>query len=189
MGVPWCYQQARDTTPFSSPWVLPEMATTFINRKLRAIKKNRKGQAGFSLVELLTVVVIGGVLSATALPTFLDQQVKAKGMETSNIIGGIARNAAVEFVEGDLPALATGGDCTALGGPADYSPTSGTKHLFDYACDYEPTTGILTISATGNAIDTSVEGLTKVVEFNPETGVSTLVAASTDKVFGGSKTA
>lgn len=43
--------------------------------------KRHKGQAGFTLVELLVVIVILGILIAVAVPTFLNQQDKAKRSE------------------------------------------------------------------------------------------------------------
>jgi type IV pilus assembly protein PilA len=47
--------------------------TRLINKKLKKAKKN-----GFTLVELLIVVVVLGILSGVALPNFLAQRDKAK---------------------------------------------------------------------------------------------------------------
>jgi len=41
------------------------------------------------LVELLVVVIIIGILTAIALPTFLNQTVKAKQAEAKNTIGTV----------------------------------------------------------------------------------------------------
>lgn len=56
---------------------------TSLNSKLQLALLNRKKsknllQKGFTLVELLIVVVILGVLSAVALPNFINQSDKAK---------------------------------------------------------------------------------------------------------------
>ena len=57
------------------------MTTTNSRLQLALLKrKNQKSvvQKGFTLVELLIVVIILGVLSAVALPNFLNQSEKAK---------------------------------------------------------------------------------------------------------------
>ena len=53
-------------------------------------------QKGFTLVELMVVIVIVGILSAVALPNFLNQTVKAKGTECTSIASGILSQVGAE---------------------------------------------------------------------------------------------
>jgi type IV pilus assembly protein PilA len=47
---------------------------------------------GFTLVELLVSIVIVGLLSAIALPGFLNQAAKTRGSEAKSILGAINRS-------------------------------------------------------------------------------------------------
>lgn len=52
---------------------------------MKMLKKNE----GFTLIELMIVVVIIGVLAAVAVPQFLKYQLKAKTSESTRMVGGI----------------------------------------------------------------------------------------------------
>ncbi len=52
---------------------------------------------GFTLVELMIVIVIVGVLSAVALPSFLNQQNKAKLTEAVTKVSAILKNAQADY--------------------------------------------------------------------------------------------
>jgi prepilin-type N-terminal cleavage/methylation domain-containing protein len=54
------------------------------------IRKNmNRNRAGFTLIELVTVIVILGILSAVALPVYLDYRSDAKIAATKGALGGI----------------------------------------------------------------------------------------------------
>jgi type IV pilus assembly protein PilA len=52
---------------------------------------NKKSEKGFTLVELLVVIIIIGILAVIALPNFLNQSAKAKQAEAKQYIGAINR--------------------------------------------------------------------------------------------------
>ena len=154
---------------------------------------------GFTLVELMIVIVIVGVLSAVALPNFLSQTSKAKGVEAKSQMSAITKTAAAEYQQGGTGQLqvlmggaanaanVTDDDCVTLGAPASYTVAAPTKTKFDYSCKATLATNTLEVTATGNAADSSITGKTIVQTINLATGTIELNRSKTCGTFGGTK--
>ncbi|EAQ68134.1 type IV pilin PilA [Synechococcus sp. RS9909] len=75
--------------------------STLNNRlQLALLKRKRSGNAlqkGFTLVELMIVIVIVGILSAVALPNFLNQTTKAKVSEATTKLSGLLKEGHAEY--------------------------------------------------------------------------------------------
>jgi prepilin-type N-terminal cleavage/methylation domain-containing protein len=81
-------------------------------------------QRGFTIIELMVVVVIIGILAAIAIPVFSQQMKKAKTGEAQLMLNEIGKNAKTyyqantKFPQGTATPLpgTDGGACTAAGG-------------------------------------------------------------------------
>ena len=93
-------------------------------------KKSSPTQSGFTLVELMIVIVIVGILSAVALPNFLSQTGKAKGTEAKTKLTALLKEVKAEWQASGVVAdtqtiIATSVTTANAAGKFDYAITVG----------------------------------------------------------------
>ena len=114
---------------------------TILNSRLQLAMLNRKKgrnalEKGFTLVELMIVIVIVGILSAVALPNFLNQTTKAKSTEAKTLSSAYLKQYHAESMVGSSEADAfAASDC----------PTATDNFSFDCS-----TAKSITASGTGD---------------------------------------
>ena len=94
----------------------------------------KQNQRGFTLIELVMVIVILGVLAAVALPKFVDLKGDAQAAATLGVAGGLSSAATVNYAARSVNSAKGNAvaDCTDVGTalqgglPSGYTITAAT---------------------------------------------------------------
>ncbi len=98
----------------------------------------RKAQGGFTLIELVIIIVLLGLLAAVALPRYLDLSDEALTASCDGVFGAVLSQAAINVADPDI-----GDGIGSPGSIADAIPTLG---------------GGAVVTEEGTGVDISIDG-------------------------------
>ena len=99
-----------------------------------------RNQKGFTLIEIIAVLLILGILAAVAVPKYINLEGEARGSVLSGALAALQSSAIMEYSRGLVNGMYNGSN-----GPA----ANASVNVGDYWGNWSGTTGTVTVTVSG----------------------------------------
>ena len=99
----------------------------------------QKNQKGFTLIEIIAVLVILGILAAVAIPKYFDMQGQAQDKAIQGALAALSSEASQDYSQKLLAGTATA---------TSYTPPAAAVTVGDFTGTIANAAGVITVTAT-----------------------------------------
>jgi MSHA pilin protein MshA len=116
-------------------------------------KNVKNAQSGFTLIELVVVIVILGILAATAMPKFVDMGTEARTASLNGLAGAIKSTVAMQYAKTAATGTASYPTAATVASQTDFSGFTEASGVYTLqtgcTVTYTEATGAVAVDSSG----------------------------------------
>jgi len=114
--------------------------------------ERKRGQAGFTLIEIIAVLVILGILAVVAIPKYLDMQKQAAVNAVQGGLAALVSQVSMDYAAAIMASPSLASTWTGITGTGtDATNTGSLRTIGDFAGSYAVNGGVATVTITAGA--------------------------------------